>query len=116
MLKQLVRTHISLLDLIECDDSRTFLMNGDIDGLKELLHNIGFDKKHIKYKVALHRPLHRNDVVMSGLFESFERTDDEWLNGDMCSIENRISKYCYSDEDLYQIMKNINDVQLINGI
>ena len=84
-------------------------MRDDKEEILSLLYNIGFKKECVRYKVGVHRPLFSNKVVDCGYFESYERTDDEWMSLPYCSIANTISSYLMEDRGMYNKLTKLHD-------
>jgi len=83
-------------------------MENDKEKILSLLHEIGFQKKYVKYRVGKHRPLTSNRIVNCGYFESYERTDTDWLNSELCSMENATHSYLMIDREMYCRMFELN--------
>lgn len=106
--RHVLRVHISVMDLLESEDGRKSLMENDTEKLLSLLHEIGFQREYVKYRAGEHRPLTSNKIVDCGYFESYERTDADWLNSDLCSLENAMHSYLMTDREMYCRMFELN--------
>lgn len=84
---------ISVIDLLSFDESKQIIERGNKAEFVVLLHNIGFDiKQPIDYQICFHRAMIDNEIYYSGRWVGSERGDSEWINGEHCTLENKIEK------------------------
>lgn len=117
MLDVKIRTHFSLIDLMEGGDSRDAIAAGDWEALKEILFNVGMKKEDIKFHVGIHRPRFSHQIIDGGYFDSFERDDDAWLLTGCASQEMIILNLLKNNRnELAKELTFLYDVPAITGL
>lgn len=104
---------ISIVDLLSFEESREIVRRGDEDALRELLYNIGFDVEYgWDYQICLHTPhIHKGSgkgPVYTMRIVGEERYDEEWLNSEHCSREQRMAHLWLKDRGLVEELERLS--------
>ena len=82
---------ISTFDLLSIPEAKEIVVNNDYFEFYKLLNTIGFDvNKEIEWQEVYSRSLIDHRIICLGRYVGFERLDDEWVNSEYCTFENRL--------------------------
>lgn len=104
---------ISLIDLLSVRESKQVLLDGDGEGFKEMMHNIGFDvRKEVEWQLCLHRPMSYLSTdkapVYGARWVGEERQDPEWVSSEYCSFENKMEIIFKKDRGFHQQLQEMS--------
>lgn len=97
--------YISLYDIMSSPEGAALVRDGTEEDFLQFLNNIGFDtSKPVERQECYHRPLTRktNDPVFGMRFVGTERSDDEWRESGLYSMDARLEEYRQNDFELYK--------------
>lgn len=109
---------VSTFDLLSFDESKKVLSEGSEEDLINLLYELGFSKDHeIEIQECAHRPMVTKAVYNGARFFGRERIDDEWLNSEYCTRENKLELIGVKDtsflKELLEMSKETNFTAMI---
>lgn len=83
---------VSVYDLLTFERSREAILNDDYAEFYNILNELGFDiDRDIDIQKCFHRPLTTPNKVKEGArWVGTERTDQEWVESEYCTEENKL--------------------------
>lgn len=107
--------YISVFDLLSVKEAKEIVANDDYTRFYDLLFDIGFDiNREIEFQEVYCRSFINHNIICLGRWIGFERVDEEWINSEYCTFENKL--LCREDKSMVMELAKMSNVPNFTGM